>query len=168
MERETFSAIWVAQRTDLLRYLQSLTRDADLAEDLCQATAERAWRARARLEAPDQARPWLFRIATNAWLDDRRRQRPSPLDDTVGAVAPGHDEAARLDAAALLVEVAAFIETLPPKQRAALVLRKHHEADYAAIATTLGCSEVAARRSVHEGLRKVREAFAARLLEGAE
>ena len=62
--------------------------------------------------------------------------RPRRID-----VAPGQDErvlgleAAGLDARALLEEVAAFVDQLPPKQRVALTVRKYHELGYAEIAT---------------------------------
>jgi RNA polymerase sigma-70 factor (ECF subfamily) len=52
---------------------------------------------------------------------------------------------------------------LPPKQRVALVQRKYLEMDYAEIAEMLGCSEPAARRSVHEALRKLRDRFGDRI-----
>ena len=52
------------------------------------------------------------------------------------------------------------VSGLPPKQRSAVVLRFATDMSYAGIAQTLDCSQAAARRSVHEGLAKVREVFA--------
>lgn len=168
MAQTTFQEAWTAHGDDLHRYLLAVTRDADLAADLSQTTAERAMRGLARVGEAEGVRPWLFRVATNAWLDElRRRRREAPLDGEERATA-GADIAARVDAADLLAEVTAFIAMLPPKQRAALVMRKQHDAGYAEIAAALGCSEAAARRSVHEGLRKVRDRFAGRLAEVAE
>jgi RNA polymerase sigma factor (sigma-70 family) len=69
------------------------------------------------------------------------------------------DHAASLDARDLLREVAHFVEGLPPKQRAALTLRKYHELEYGEIAAVIGSSEAAARASVHAALRKLRERF---------
>ncbi|MDF3042028.1 MAG: polymerase, sigma-24 subunit, subfamily, partial [Thermomicrobiales bacterium] len=73
------------------------------------------------------------------------------------------DDDGRLDASTLLREVEAFIENLPPKQRVALVQRKYLDIGYAEIAATLGCSEEAARRSVHEALKKLRSCFGDRI-----
>ena len=56
-----------------------------------------------------------------------------------------------------------FIAELPPKQRVALVQRKYLEQGYAEIAAALGTSEEAARRNVHEALRKLRAQFGDRL-----
>jgi DNA-directed RNA polymerase specialized sigma24 family protein len=50
----------------------------------------------------------------------------------------------------------AAVRELPPKQRGAVALRYALDADYATIAATLSCSEDAARRSVHEGLKRLR------------
>jgi RNA polymerase sigma factor (sigma-70 family) len=52
------------------------------AEDLAQETLLRAWRALERFEPRAQFQTWLYRIATNACLDEleRRPRRPAPVD----------------------------------------------------------------------------------------
>src|SRR5579863_3791997 len=52
------------------------------AEDLAQETLLRAWRALERFEPRVQFQTWLYRIATNACLDEleRRPRRPAPVD----------------------------------------------------------------------------------------
>src|SRR5256714_15548835 len=52
------------------------------AEDLAQETLLRAWRALPRFEPRAQFQTWLYRIATNACLDEleRRPRRPEPVD----------------------------------------------------------------------------------------
>ena len=47
----------------------------------------------------------------------------------------------------------------PAKQRAAVVHRYVNDLPYADIGAVLGCSTDAARRSVHEGLKKLREVW---------
>jgi RNA polymerase sigma factor (sigma-70 family) len=49
------------------------------------------------------------------------------------------------------------VGTLPPKQRGAVVRRFLLDLPYAEIGDALGCSEEAARRNVHEGLKSLRE-----------
>ena len=51
----------------------------------------------------------------------------------------------------------AQVRELPEKQRAAVFLRSVGDLSYADVATALGCSQDAARRSVHEGLKRLRE-----------
>ena len=53
-------------------------------------------------------------------------------------------------------EIWDLVAGLPPKQRAAITLRYACDLRYGEMATALECSEEAARRSVHEGLKKLR------------
>ena len=52
------------------------------------------------------------------------------------------------------------VSALPPKQRSAVVLRYATDMSYSAIARAMDSSEAAARRNVHEGVKKMREALA--------
>jgi RNA polymerase sigma-70 factor (ECF subfamily) len=100
-------------------------------EDLAQETLLRAWRALDRFEPRAQFQTWLYRIATNACLDEieRRSRRPEPVDplpESRGdeAAAPAYDPAARY-AIREGVELALLhaMQQLPGRQRAALVFR---------------------------------------------
>ena len=123
------------------------------AEDLVQETLLRAWRAIAQFEERASFRSWLYRIATNACLNSlesmkRHRVLPdtsgTPFDtmpDANGAIdiawlepypdaalsgipdsAPGPDARYEMREAVQLAFIAA-IQLLPPRQRAALLLR---------------------------------------------
>jgi RNA polymerase sigma factor (sigma-70 family) len=52
------------------------------------------------------------------------------------------------------------VGALPPKQRAAVALRYGSDLPHAEIAAALGCSPAAARRSLHEGLKRLRKELA--------
>jgi RNA polymerase sigma-70 factor (ECF subfamily) len=103
----------------------------DDAEDVTQETLLRVWRALGSFERRASLRTWLFRIATNACLDEieRRPRRPEPID-------PFPDDL-RGEADALIYEpsaryalregmelaLLAAIQLLPGRQRAVLILR---------------------------------------------
>jgi RNA polymerase sigma-70 factor (ECF subfamily) len=103
----------------------------DDAEDVTQDTLLRAWRALERFEPRASLQTWLFRIATNACLDEieRRPRRPEPVD-------PFPDEL-RGEADSMIYEpstryalregmelaLLAAIQLLPGRQRAVLILR---------------------------------------------
>jgi RNA polymerase sigma-70 factor (ECF subfamily) len=103
----------------------------DDAEDVTQDTLLRAWRALERFEPRASLQTWLFRIATNACLDEieRRPRRPEPVDP--------FPEQLRGEADSLIYEPAAryalregmelallaAIQLLPGRQRAVLILR---------------------------------------------
>ena len=100
-------------------------------EDLVQETLLRAWRALDRFEPRAQFQTWLYRIATNACLDEieRRPRRPEPIDPFPDApqnqtAAPTYDPAARY-AIREGMELALMraIQELPGRQRAVLIFR---------------------------------------------
>ena len=101
------------------------------AEDLAQETLLRAWRALDRFEPRARFQTWLYRIATNACLDEleRRPRRPAPLDPFPDmpvdeAAAPTYDPVARY-AIREGMELAMLraIQELPGRQRAVLIFR---------------------------------------------
>jgi RNA polymerase sigma factor (sigma-70 family) len=163
----TFDETLARYGAEIYRFALHLTRNRTDADDLYQETALKAYRAWDRLPCDANHRAWLYRIASNTFLSDKRktsRLRSLDAEETVESIpAASRDDDGRLDAGNLLREVERFIEALPPKQRIALVQRKYLDFGYSEIAATLGCSEEAARRSVHEALRKLRERFGDRI-----
>ena len=125
------------------------------AEDCLQETLLSALRAYPRLRPGSNVRAWLFTIARNKAMDahrSRRRQAvpvgAAPDTVAVDGHADGRDE-----------ELWAAVRELPPKQRAAVVLRFTGDLSHREVAAVLDCSEAAARRSLHEGLAKLREGW---------
>jgi RNA polymerase sigma-70 factor (ECF subfamily) len=163
---EPFTVIIQRHGDEIYRFACQLTGNRVDADDLYQETLLKAFRAFEKLPADANFRAWLYRICSNTFISDRRKHgRISPMNDAVAdtlSVSPP-DHARALDARDLLVEVERFVDDLPPKQRVALILRKHHEYGYAEIATILDSSEAAARANVHEALTKLRGAFAHRM-----
>jgi RNA polymerase sigma-70 factor, ECF subfamily len=101
------------------------------AEDVAQETLLRAWRALDRFEPRAAFQTWLYRIATNACLDEleRRPRRPAPVQPYPDsphdeAVSPTYDPEARY-AIREGMELALLraIQELPGRQRAVLILR---------------------------------------------
>lgn len=149
MSLPPFQAILDAYHEDVYRFLRAVAGpDAD---DCFQETFLAALRAYPRLRHGDNLRGWLLTIAHRKALDAHRarRRRPVPVEDVPEGAA---DAPAEPGASGLWTRVRA----LPPKQRAAVAHRFVADLSYREIAELLGCSEEAARRSVHEGLKKLR------------
>jgi RNA polymerase sigma factor (sigma-70 family) len=136
-------------REAVYRFLvASVGRDA--ADDCFQETFLAAMKAYPRLRARSNHRAWVMTIANNKAMDHHRaRARTAiPVQD-VPEVAV-HDPEPADDA------TWARVRELPPKQRAAVLLRYAGDLSHREVAVALRCSEEAARRSAHEGLKKLR------------
>jgi RNA polymerase sigma-70 factor (ECF subfamily) len=163
MGREPFEAVMTTHHPEIYRYLRRVTfRSAD-AEDLVQETFLRAFRAYRALPPDANVRAWLFAIATNLFRNSlRAAKRRRAAHDRVKADGPDGDDGSP-EGAAVFSEarsaIEAVIEQLPPKQRAAFVLRKVHELPYDDIAESLGCSAESARAHVFQAFRKIRHSL---------
>jgi RNA polymerase sigma factor (sigma-70 family) len=139
-------------RHALARFLAATVGPHD-ADDVLQETLIAALRAYPRLRDGSNVRSWLFTIARNKALDEHRARVRRPVPVAAVAEGGGGDSAA----AGADEELWALVRELPPKQRAAVVLRFVNDLPHREIARVLDCSEAAARRSLHEGLEKLRE-----------
>lgn len=146
-----------ANRDAVWRFLVSLVGREE-AEDCFQETFIAALRAYPRLRADSNLRAWVFTIAHRKALDAHRgrTRRAVPVAE-VAAI----DGRAAAPPGARDEELWAAVRGLPDRQRSAVVLRYVADLPHRDIATAIGCSEEAARRSLHEGLNKLREAVPA-------
>lgn len=161
-EESAFVALVIKYREPVYRFLRRMTGNHEDAADLTQEVFVRAYRALARFEGRCRLRTWLLRVAANACLDHRARKRDAlPLEAAVGLVAPTE---ARPDVLAERRErwrrIAQAIQALPPRQRAAVVLRLYGGYTYAEIAEVMECSEGTVKATVFSALRKLRARLA--------
>lgn len=134
----------------VLRYLVRHV-GPDSAEDCFQDTMLAALRAYPSLAHGANLRGWLITIAKRKALDALRApgRRNVPIDAGSVTVA-GPDRADREP------ELWDAVRSLPTKQRRAVGLRFAADRPYDEIASTMSISEAAARRNVHEGIKKLR------------
>jgi RNA polymerase sigma-70 factor (sigma-E family) len=141
--------------TALLRTAVLLTGgDRGQAEDLLQGVLERMfvhWR-RIRESPEAYARKALVHAAVNR-SRSRRRRPETPLLDP-GAAASGTDATSSVDERDLLVRV---LLTLPPRQRAVLVLRYFDDLSEVDTAAALGCSVGTVKSAASRALARLRE-----------
>ena len=152
-----FGTLLETHGATVYRFLVASVGPSD-ADDCYQEACIAALRAYPRLEHGDNLRAWLLKIAQRKAIDAHRarRRRPMPveelpergMDDTPPAASDGQPVWAR-------------VRELPEKQRMAVFLRSAAGLSYEDVARTLDCSQDAARRSVHEGLKKLREELTA-------
>lgn len=137
---------------DVHRFLIA-TVGAGAAEDCYQETWLAALRAYPQLRDASNLRGWIFTVAHRKAIDHARRQQRQPvpigeLPERPGPSAEDPDE-----------ELWAQVLELPRKQRAAIALRFLADAGYAEVSGVMGTTEEAARRNVHEGLKRLRREY---------
>jgi len=158
-DTQSFELLLQRYRSPLVNFLYRMVRDREQAEDLAQEVFLRVYRAREDYVPSAKFTTWLFRIATNLALnsvrDNRYHKMETSIDAPVVADAEEGDEKQfelpdqHPNIERHLVEeerrkmIRRAIEKLPEKQRAAVLLHKYQELDYAEIAKILSCSESA-------------------------
>jgi RNA polymerase sigma factor (sigma-70 family) len=102
-------------------------------------------------------RAWLFTIARHKAVDAHRARgrRAIPVSDVPERAAAA--QAAAANGVGIDPELWALVRELPPKQRGAIALRFVGDLSHAEVGEALECSEDAARRSLHEGLTRLRK-----------
>ena len=150
MKLPPFQALLDEHRTDVYRFLVATVGPVD-ADDCFQETWISALRAYPNLRRGDNLRAWLFRIAQNKSIDAHRARgrRAVPV-----AAVPERPTFSPSDTGPELWE---RVRELPPKQRTAVFCRSVLGMPYAELAVLLESSEDAARRNVHEGLKRLKE-----------
>jgi RNA polymerase sigma-70 factor, ECF subfamily len=143
-----FLARFEPLRPDLYRYCRQLTRSPWDAEDLAQDALARAFVTLGRMQAaPPNPRAWLFRVASNLWLDRLRRTREAR--DAAPEASTSRDPRPAREAAGTL------IAQLAPQERAAVVLKDVFEFSLEEIAETLSTTSGAVKAALHRGRGKL-------------
>jgi RNA polymerase sigma factor (sigma-70 family) len=147
-----FQTLLDAHGRDVHRFLVASVGRSD-ADDCYQETWLAALRAYPRLRDAGNLRSWILTIAHHKAIDHlrSRRRAPVPMDELPERSTP---QPAELDGG-----VWSKVGELPPKQRTALALRYVADAAFAEISSVMGTSEEAARRNVHEGLKRLRSEY---------
>lgn len=168
-----------AHREEVWRLLRASV-GPDRADDCFQETFIAALRAYPRLRAGSDLRAWVLTIAHRKALDAHRAQarQAIPVADVSQVAIDGRRRGAARRASRRTATEASrnghspsvaierdeglwqAVHALPERQRSVVVLRCVADLPHREIAAALGCSEDAARRSLHEGLKKLEEAIA--------
>jgi RNA polymerase sigma-70 factor (ECF subfamily) len=144
--RAEFGGLAARHYDVVFRHALRLTRHLQDAEDLCQETFLRGFQRFDSLETEDAARPWLLRIATNAFIGLYRRWRrrgeqvwaPEEVVARADSAAPAELPEAPLPIA-VHGEVLAAVESLPVAYREAVTLVDLGDTSYDEAAEILAC-----------------------------
>lgn len=156
-------------RSRIYRYVLSMARDPDVAEDLTQETFLRALRGLGSLRDRAALVPWLYRLATNVFIDwvraeGRRRLAYAGGKDSDGdLVGEIPDPAARIDRRVEQSEMSEcvqdFVDDLPDDFRSVILLHDAHGLSNPEIAEMLGLTLATTKIRVHRARLRLRQAL---------
>lgn len=133
-----FAGLFKRYARPLLGYLNRLTGDVHLSEDLCQETFLRLYERRSHYRFPAPLRPYVYTIARNL-LRNRWQRAPSErLEEAPERAAPVADPGRAAQTHDLLRRLQRAMERLPFEQREIITLRRFQDLRYAEIAEILG------------------------------
>lgn len=160
-----FDTLFARLERSVYGYLWRVLGDQQAAEDLTQETFLRAWRHIGKISAYERPDTWVWRVATNLALNERRQisaRNLQPLDDdaeSLGAI----DPALRI---AVHDQVHATLLALPPRLRAAITLREVYGLSFTEIAQVLHISPANARVTLSRAREQFRQRY--QRMEGAQ
>jgi RNA polymerase sigma-70 factor (sigma-E family) len=145
------------RRRTLYRFAYLLSGDPGVADDVVAEVLTRMFERRDQIRGADHVHAYVRKMVLNEYLAHRRRSwRVSPISNIaylMDAAVMVDDHADRY---ADRVRLATAIRTLPPRQRAAVVLRYYEGLAFHEIASLLDASENAVRSNVSRALRRLR------------
>lgn len=162
-DREAFALLVEHYWDRLYRWLYHLTHHQHTAEDLAQEALMKAFARLETFRCGSNFQAWLYRIAYNTFLNQRRvaNRSRSPFPDDVTAMDPGPDEQAISREAMQLL--ARAVGRLPSDFRAALLLRVEDGLSFREIAEVLETTEQTARWRVFKARQKLLSVLAPQL-----
>lgn len=154
-DRTAFATLVEGYYERLHRWLYQLTHDRHSAEDLTQESFLKAFANLHRFQAGSNFRAWLFRIAHNTFLNQRRAasRQTDPLPTDVKGAEEGPVELLLQKEA--IAHLTRAVGRLPADFRAALLLRVEEEMSFRQIADVLNITEETARWRVFKARQKL-------------
>lgn len=160
-DQRAFEEIMLATERRVASLAWRILGDAEEVKEALQETFLRLFRHLHRYDETQDFAGWLFRIAVNVCRDlERRRRRRrifAPLDGALGfsgKTLAADDALARRDDVALLRRA---IDTLPPKEKLAIILRDVEELSTDEVAAILGSRPATVRVQISKARAKLRQ-----------
>ena len=156
---EAFQEIYAQLAPGVRRYLSHLAGGSEIADDLLQETFLQMHRSRAAYNPKYAVRPWVFGLARNVFLMNRRAARQWAKVHESRENLPEFPVLPEADRLGSQDEIRRCIADLAPEQAEALLL--HHEWGFSfeEIAGMLGISAAAARARASRGMTDLRMAL---------
>jgi RNA polymerase sigma-70 factor (ECF subfamily) len=166
----SFALLLERHRTPVIHFLYRMVQSQAIAEELAQEVFLRVYRSRATYEPTAKFTTWLFRIATHLALNSLRDGKNEKGQESLDGDADGPSSIQVADRQPTieqvlvrrvkLEEIRRAVETLPEKQKAAVLMHKYEEMEYSQIARVLNCSESAVKSLLFRAYETLRSRLA--------
>jgi len=174
-DQYAFRMLYTSYKLKIINYCYRYCADREVAEELAQEVFLRVYNAAPKYKPQAKFSTWIFRIATNICLNERRSQKykknTESLDRPANTPAEGRprelkapmplDSAERIEFKEKEDLIRQSILTLPKKQRAAVLLRVYYDFSYREISRQLNTSEGDVKVLIHRGRRHLKKALQA-------
>ncbi len=169
-DRDAFTHLVHRHKRDVFRFVLSKVKDWELASDLTQEVFVKLFKSADLYQPTGNFRSWLFRMAQNICIDYHRKQQKalilslhnkSETDSELTLMDQIEDGTSNPEREAEFIELQDVIErafdSLPERQRTALVLCQYHGMSYHEIATIQKVPLGTVKSRIHNALIKVRD-----------
>ncbi len=161
-----FDVLLGRYRSQIKRYLLSLTADPDAADDILQDTFIKVYTSIHQYRGEASFKSWLFVIARNSWKNYLRSHQYQARIDQYKDVYDLHIASEQSPENALIQQqrsrlLRVAIDALPAKQRTTLSLRIDRQLPFACIAAAMQCSLSTAKANHYCGIKTVERMIAA-------
>jgi RNA polymerase sigma-70 factor (sigma-E family) len=161
-EATAFTEFMSARSATLFRTAYLVVGDHQLAQDLLQESLIKTYVAWPRLRDVSSAEAYTRKTIVTTAISWRRRrsfhERPSDVLPDTAVPDPG-------EAVTTHASMVAQLRTLPPRQRAAIVLRYYEDLTEVQTADVLGCAVGTVKSQVSDGLRTLRTRMGDRIAD---
>lgn len=156
-ERSAFSGLVRRHQKGLMRLCLRFVKDPDAAEDVVQESFIKAYERLDSFEGRASFKSWLYQIAVNTAKNRLRARRQGTLnvEDVPLAVSARAESGLVHGAVAELIQK--HVDTLPMKQRTALILRIYEDLSFKEIAEIMECPYDTAKANYRHALMKLKD-----------
>jgi RNA polymerase sigma-70 factor (ECF subfamily) len=174
-DERAFEELVRRYQLSLINFFFPLVWDRHIAEDLAQEVFVRLYTGAPGYQPTAKFTSYLYRIARNCWIDQRRQTKSRRLERSIDA---GDEEtgAALRDALSVVVEqpedsarkdefvkgLVGAVEALPADHKVVFILSQVEGLRYKDIGDVLDIPEGTVKSRMHAALRKIREVLRAR------
>jgi RNA polymerase sigma-70 factor (ECF subfamily) len=157
-------------RRAMVHFMYRTLRNGAAAEDLAQEVFLRVYRSRSSYEASAKFTTWLYRIATNLAVNHARDTRHERPENTLSLDEVNQDTGTAVDVAdrsptaeeelvkrERLAGIREKVQSLPERQRMAVIMHKYQQMDYGQIADVMKLSESATKSLLFRAYETLRE-----------